>query len=69
MTIYLLLLLIFILCLYFLLAKKSIDNISNVKKYDIIISTNCHEKLNFLIKQLENINKFVKVNYLVILNP
>lgn len=35
---------------------------------DVIFSINVHEKKNFLIKQLENIKKYVSLNYIVIIN-
>jgi hypothetical protein len=39
-----------------------------MESFDIIISINIHEKPNFLIKQLENIQKYVKSSYIIILN-
>ena len=36
--------------------------------YDIIISINVHEKLNFLLKQLQNIKEHVSCTYVIILN-
>lgn len=36
---------------------------------DIIFSINVHEKKNFLIKQLKNISEYVKLNYIIIINP
>uniref|UniRef100_A0A6C0J4G8 Glycosyltransferase n=1 Tax=viral metagenome TaxID=1070528 RepID=A0A6C0J4G8_9ZZZZ len=50
---------------------KDIDNKNiKIKKefYDLIISINVHKDINFLVKQLENIDKYVKLKYLVILN-
>jgi hypothetical protein len=35
---------------------------------DIIISINVHEKINFLIKQIKNINEYVLLNYIIIIN-
>jgi hypothetical protein len=39
-----------------------------MKIYDIIISINIHEKINFLLKQLDNIKQNVNCNYAIILN-
>ena len=36
--------------------------------YKIIISINVHENVNFLFKQLNNIEEYVKIPYAVILN-
>jgi hypothetical protein len=36
--------------------------------YDCVISINIHENVNFLLKQLDNINNNVKCNYCIILN-
>lgn len=38
------------------------------KHYDVIISINVHENIEFVMKQLENIRENVKCNYAVILN-
>ena len=38
------------------------------EKYDIVFSINVHEKYDFLLKQLNNIQKYVKCNYCIILN-
>ena len=35
---------------------------------DIIFSINVHEKISFLIKQLKNIQNFVLLNYVIIIN-
>lgn len=35
----------------------------------IIFSINVHEKIDFLIKQIQNIEKYVKVKYKIIINP
>jgi len=35
----------------------------------IIFSINVHEKINLLIKQIENIETYVKVEYKIIINP
>lgn len=35
---------------------------------DVIISINVHEKPDFLLKQYENIKKYLKLNYIIILN-
>ena len=35
---------------------------------NVIISINIHEKVNFLYKQLNNIDNYVKLNYKIILN-
>jgi hypothetical protein len=35
---------------------------------ELIISINIHENINFLIKQLKNIHKYVTCNYIVIIN-
>jgi hypothetical protein len=40
----------------------------SILKYDIIISINVHEKPRFLLKQINNIKKYVKCNYAIILN-
>ena len=40
----------------------------NYIKTDIIFSINVHEKKSFLIKQIENINEHVLVNYIVVIN-
>ena len=34
----------------------------------IIFSINVHEKIDFLIKQLRNINYYVSLNYIVLIN-
>ena len=36
--------------------------------YDIVISINVHEKISYLYKQLENIENFCKLKYIIILN-
>ena len=38
------------------------------EKYDIVFSINVHEKYDFLLKQLNNIQKYVKCNYCIVLN-
>lgn len=38
------------------------------KQYDVIISINVHDNLDFLLKQLDNIRDNVKCNYAVLLN-
>jgi hypothetical protein len=38
------------------------------QRYDIVISINVHHRPMFLLEQLSNINKYVKLNNLVILN-
>lgn len=43
-------------------------NLYLTKKTDLIFSINVHENINFLIYQLENIKKYVKSNYIIILN-
>lgn len=63
MFVYITLLVIFI----FILLLKKKEPFRN--SYDIIISINVHEKLDFLLKQLKNIEDHVKLNYLIILNP
>lgn len=35
---------------------------------DIIFSINVHENMNFLIKQIKNINNYVELNYIIIIN-
>ena len=35
----------------------------------IIFSINVHEKIIFLLKQIQNIEKYVKVKYKIIINP
>ena len=72
--------LIFILVFLFLINHEKFENISVItiddyekfeninKNYDCIISINVHEKINFLIKQLKNINDNVNLSYAVILN-
>ena len=35
---------------------------------DVIFSINVHEKKDFLIKQLKNINEYVDLNYIIIIN-
>ena len=37
-------------------------------KVDVIISINVHEKIDFLIKQIKNIEKYVLLDYIVIIN-
>lgn len=39
-----------------------------MKKVDVIISINVHEKINFLIKQITNIEKYVLLDYIIIIN-
>jgi len=40
-----------------------------MKEVDIVISINVHEKIDFLIKQLQNIDEYVHYDYIVIINP
>ena len=40
-----------------------------MKEVDIVISINVHEKIDFLIKQLQNIDEYIHYNYIVIINP
>ena len=40
-----------------------------ITKVDVVFSINVHEKVDFLIKQLENIKEFVDLNYTIIINP
>ena len=35
---------------------------------DIIFSINVHEKKNFLIKQIKNINDYVSLDYIIVIN-
>lgn len=35
---------------------------------DIIFSINVYENINFLIKQIKNINNYVELNYIIIIN-
>ena len=39
-----------------------------MNNFSLIISINVHENINFLFKQLYNIDEYVKMNYLIILN-
>jgi hypothetical protein len=48
--------------------SPTLDTFDNKQHYDCIISINVHEKLEFLLKQLNNIEKNVLCNYAVILN-
>jgi len=41
---------------------------NNKEHIKIIISINVHEKVDFLLKQIEHINNFVEDNYIIILN-
>ena len=74
-----LLIIIILIIIYFIYNKLNkkydLDSINTKfdlnyidKHYDCIISINVHEKFNFLIKQLDNINKNVSLSYAVILN-
>jgi hypothetical protein len=56
-----------ILIIYFLFYKNESYEVQK-KDYDIIISINVHEKITFLLKQLDNIKENVKCNYAVLLN-
>jgi len=48
---------------------KYIDPMQKIKcKYDIVFSINVHEKINFLLMQLDNIKSYNTSNYCVILN-
>ena len=38
------------------------------QKYNIVFSINVHEKIDFLLKQLDNIKSYVRSNYCIILN-
>ena len=39
-----------------------------MKEYDFVISINVHEKVDFLMKQLDNIKEFVESSYCVVVN-
>jgi hypothetical protein len=54
--------------LFYCLLYKNESYESKKKTYDVIISINVHEKVSFLIKQLDNIKQNVSCNYAVILN-
>ncbi len=58
-----------IIILFILISKKKEHFKTEKKKYDIIISINCYDNEKKLISQLNNINKFVKLKHLIILNP
>ena len=36
---------------------------------DIIFSINVHISVDFLIRQIKNIDEFVSLNYIIIINP
>ena len=40
-----------------------------MKEVDIVISINVHEKIEILIKQLQNIDEYIQYDYIVIINP
>ena len=64
--IYILLLIIFLINVF---SNRDVESFQEEKKhYDVIISINVHEKIDFLQKQLENIRENVKCKYAVILN-
>lgn len=58
--------LIIIILLYFFI--KFSENFTVDKNYDVIISINIHENFEFLLKQIENIQKNVKCKHAIILN-
>ena len=62
--------LIFLLAIIIFIATVNvpIETFENMKHYDCIISINVHEKFNFLLKQLKNIQENVSCNYAIILN-
>lgn len=60
-------LLLIIFILYFLFYHNESYEIQKIN-YDIIISINVHEKVNFLLKQLDNIKENVNCNYAIVLN-
>jgi hypothetical protein len=48
--------------------RSNLPIINKKLNYDCIISINVHEKFNFLLKQLKNIDDNIKINYAIILN-
>lgn len=63
-----LLLLIIIIIMFIIKDNKESFTESDKKNYDCIISINVHEKLDFLINQLNNIKMNTSLSYAVILN-
>jgi hypothetical protein len=51
-----------------LLILNNNSKLDNVKNYDIVVSINVHEKVNFLLEQLNNIRQYIKSSYCVVLN-
>jgi hypothetical protein len=56
--------------LHLIIIKITTDNCRYMEKnrVQLVISINVHENIKFLSKQLSNINAFVKLNYIIILN-
>lgn len=59
-----------IIIIFILLIKNIIftEKFLEKKKFYVVISINVHENLDFLFYQLENINKYVNLNYAVVFN-